>query len=148
MKYCFDLREGDVCFSTSDLSWAAGHCISVYGAMAVPITSVLLEGMPTYPTPDRVWEIIDRLKVNVFFTTPTAIRMLMNLGDHYVKAHKRTSLRVLAPVGETMSKEAWLWCWTVVGDRRCSICDHYAQTETVSNYQKLHDNINLYLFEF
>ena len=97
-------------------------------------SSVLMEGSPTYPTPDRIYEIMDRLKVNVFYTSPTVIRTLMNLGDHYVKPYNRSSLRILSFGGEPINPEAWLWFWSVVGEGRCSVTvsDIWGQTETVN----------------
>ncbi|XP_054153142.1 acetyl-coenzyme A synthetase, cytoplasmic-like [Oppia nitens] len=129
-KYVFNYTDGDVFLSTADLGWMAAHTFNVYGALANGCTVVLFEGTPVYPTPSRLWNIIDRLDVNIFYTAPTTIRSLMKFGDHYVKSSKRDSLKVLGTAGEPINPEAWYWFWDVVGDQRCPVVDNYWQTET------------------
>ena len=104
----------------------------MYGALANAASIVLFEGTPIYPNPGRIWEIIERLKVNVFYTAPTVIRKLKMYGEHYVKAFDRSSLKVLGTAGEPINPEAWHWYWNVVGEGRCPIVDTYWQTETVN----------------
>ena len=133
-KYVFDYTDGDIFFSTADLGWMAAHTFNVYGALANAASIVLFEGTPVYPNAGRVWEIIERLKVNVFYTAPTAIRTLMKFGDHFVKSYKRDSLKVLGTAGEPINPEAWMWYWSVVGEGKCPIVDTYWQTETVIEF--------------
>ena len=130
-KYVFDITNGDVFFSTADLGWIAAHTCNVYGALANGASIVLMEGTPIYPHPGRIWEIIERLKVNVLFVAPTVIRSLMMFGDQCVKSYDRSSLKVLGSAGEPINPEAWLWLWKVVGEGRCPVVDSYWQTETV-----------------
>ncbi|CAG2111284.1 unnamed protein product [Medioppia subpectinata] len=129
-KYVFNYTDGDVFFSTADLGWMAAHTFNVYGALANGCSVVLFEGTPVYPNPGRLWHIIDRLGVNIFYTAPTTIRSLMRFGDQYVKQYSRQSLKVLGTAGEPINPEAWQWFWDVVGDRRCPVVDNYWQTET------------------
>jgi acetyl-CoA synthetase len=126
----FDYRPGEVFWCTADVGWVTGHSYVVYGPLANAATSVMFEGVPNYPTNSRFWEVIDKHKVEIFYTAPTAIRALMRDGDEPVKKTKRTSLRLLGTVGEPINPEAWLWYHRVVGDGRCPIVDTYWQTET------------------
>ena len=129
-KYVFDYRDGEVWWCTADVGWVTGHTYIVYGPLANGATSLVFEGVPTYPDGGRFWEVIDKHQVNAFFTAPTAIRSLLALGDDLVKKHARTSLRILGSVGEPINYEAWEWYHNVVGDGRCPIMDTWWQTET------------------
>jgi len=129
-EYVFDYREGDVYWCTADVGWVTGHSYIVYGPLANGATTLMFEGIPTYPSNSRFWEVIDKHKVNIFYTAPTAIRSLMGGGEGPVKKTSRQSLRVLGSVGEPINPEAWEWYYTVVGDQRCSIVDTWWQTET------------------
>ncbi|MDE3015358.1 MAG: AMP-binding protein, partial [Pseudomonadota bacterium] len=122
--------EGDIFWCTADVGWVTGHTYIVYGPLLNGATSVMYEGVPNYPDWGRFWQIVDRHKVTIFYTAPTAIRALMREGDAPVKQHSRASLRVLASVGEPINPEAWLWYWRVVGDGRCPVIDTWWQTET------------------
>ena len=126
----FDLREDDVYWCTADVGWVTGHSYIVYGPLANGATSLMFEGVPNYPDSGRFWQVIDKHKVTLFYTAPTAIRALMREGEGPVKKHKRTSLRLLGSVGEPINPEAWEWYWRVVGDGRCPIVDTWWQTET------------------
>ena len=129
-RYVFDYRPGDIWWCTADVGWVTGHTYIVYGPLANAATSVIFEGVPTYPNAGRFWEIVDKYRVNSFFTAPTAIRALMAMGDNWVTEHTRSSLRVLGSVGEPINPEAWEWYHQVVGDGRCPIVDTWWQTET------------------
>ena len=129
-EYVFDYREGDVYWCTADVGWVTGHSYIVYGPLANGATTLMFEGIPTYPSTSRFWEVIDKHKVNIFYTAPTAIRSLMGGGEGPVKKTSRASLRVLGSVGEPINPEAWEWYYNVVGDKRCSIVDTWWQTET------------------
>ncbi len=129
-RYVFDYRPGDIWWCTADVGWVTGHTYIVYGPLANAATSVIFEGVPTYPNAGRFWEIVDKYRVNSFFTAPTAIRALMAMGDNWVTEHARSSLRVLGSVGEPINPEAWEWYHQVVGDGRCPIVDTWWQTET------------------
>ncbi|MET3864625.1 acetyl-CoA synthetase [Methylobacterium radiotolerans] len=129
-EYVFDYREGDVYWCTADVGWVTGHSYIVYGPLANGATTLMFEGIPTYPSTSRFWEVVDKHKVNIFYTAPTAIRSLMGGGEGPVKKTSRQSLRVLGSVGEPINPEAWEWYYNVVGDRRCSIVDTWWQTET------------------
>lgn len=129
-KYVFDYREGEIWWCTADVGWVTGHTYIVYGPLANGATSLVFEGIPTYPDGDRFWQVIDKHQVNLFFTAPTAIRALHALGDDLVKRHSRASLRILGSVGEPINPEAWEWYHKVVGDGRCPIVDTWWQTET------------------
>ena len=129
-KYAFDMREGEVYWCTADVGWVTGHSYIVYGPLANGTTSLVFEGVPNYPDSSRFWRVVDKHKVNVFYTAPTAIRALMREGDAPVKATSRKSLRLLASVGEPINPEAWLWYWRVVGEERCPVIDTWWQTET------------------
>ncbi|GAB4575034.1 MAG: acetate--CoA ligase [Rhodothalassiaceae bacterium] len=126
----FDYRKGEVYWCTADVGWVTGHSYIVYGPLANAATSLVFEGIPNYPDVDRFWRVVDKHKVNIFYTAPTAIRALMRHGDEPVKRHSRASLRVLGTVGEPINPEAWMWYWRVVGDERCPVVDTWWQTET------------------
>jgi len=126
----FDYRPGEVFWCTADVGWVTGHTYIVYGPLANGGTTLMFEGVPTYPTSARFWEVIDKHQVNIFYTAPTAIRALMREGDAPVKKTSRASLRLLGSVGEPINPEAWLWYYRVVGDERCQIVDTWWQTET------------------
>ncbi|MGJ3232518.1 MAG: acetate--CoA ligase [Oceanicaulis sp.] len=128
--YTFDHREEDVFWCTADVGWVTGHSYIVYGPLANGATSVMFEGVPTWPGPDRAWRIVAKHKVSVIYTAPTAIRSLMRVGDEPVKKHDRSSLRLLGSVGEPINPEAWRWYHEVVGEGRCPIVDTWWQTET------------------
>jgi len=129
-KYVFDYREGEIWWCTADVGWITGHTYIVYGPLANGATSLMFEGIPTYPDGGRFWQVIDKHRVNLFFTAPTAIRALQALGDDVVRQHSRLSLRLLGSVGEPINAEAWEWYHKVVGDGRCPIVDTWWQTET------------------
>jgi len=129
-EYVFDYRDGEVYWCTADVGWVTGHSYIVYGPLANGATTLMFEGVPTYPSVSRCWEICDKHQVNIFYTAPTAIRSLMRDGDEPVKKCKRDSLRVLGSVGEPINPEAWEWYYRVVGDERCPIVDTWWQTET------------------
>ncbi len=129
-KYIFDYHDGDIYWCTADVGWVTGHSYIVYGPLANGATTLIFEGIPTYPTTSRFWEVIDKHKVNIFYTAPTAIRALMREGEGPVKKTSRASLRLLGSVGEPINPEAWLWYYRTVGDSRCPIVDTWWQTET------------------
>ena len=129
-KYIFDYKDGDVYWCTADVGWVTGHSYIVYGPLANGATTMMFEGIPTYPSVGRFWEVIDKHNVNIFYTAPTAIRALMAHGDEPVKASSRKSLKLLGTVGEPINPEAWEWYNEVVGDSRCPIVDTWWQTET------------------
>ena len=126
----FDYRPGEVFWCTADVGWVTGHTYIVYGPLANGATTLMFEGVPTYPTSSRVWEVIDKHQVAIFYTAPTAIRALMREGDAPVRRTSRKSLRLLGTVGEPINPEAWLWYHHVVGEERCQIVDTWWQTET------------------
>lgn len=126
----FDYKPNDIYWCTADVGWVTGHSYSVYGPMANGATSVIFEGFPHYPTSSRLWEIVDKHKVSIFYTAPTALRALMREGDAPVAKTSRQSLRLLGSVGEPINPEAWLWYHRVVGENRCPIVDTWWQTET------------------
>ncbi len=130
MKWVFDIKSNDVFWSTADVGWVTGHTYVAYGPLAVGATEVMFEGVPTYPTPTRFWEIIQRHKVTVFYTAPTAIRSLIKVGADLPKGFDLSSLRLLGSVGEPINPEAWMWYYTQVGGSRCPIVDTWWQTET------------------
>ncbi len=129
-QYIFDYHDGDIFWCTADVGWVTGHSYILYGPLANGATTLMFEGVPNYPDPARFWQVIDKHKVNIFYTAPTAIRALMREGDSYVKATSRKSLRLLGSVGEPINPEAWLWYYNVVGERRSPIVDTWWQTET------------------
>ncbi|HEU0161635.1 MAG TPA: acetate--CoA ligase, partial [Rhizomicrobium sp.] len=128
--YVFDYHPGEIYWCTADVGWVTGHTYIVYGPLANGATTLMFEGVPNYPTTSRFWEVIDKHKVNTFYTAPTAIRALMRDGDGPVQKTSRASLRLLGTVGEPINPEAWLWYHRVVGDGRCPIVDTWWQTET------------------
>ncbi len=130
LKWVFDIKDEDVFFCTADIGWVTGHSYVVYGPLALGATSLMFEGVPTYPHPDRFWEIVERYRVSVFYTAPTAIRALMKEGEEWVKRRGISSLRLLGSVGEPINPEAWKWYHTNVGQERCPILDTWWQTET------------------
>jgi acetyl-CoA synthetase len=129
-QYVFDYHDGDVYWCTADIGWVTGHSYIVYGPLANGATTVMFEGIPSYPDASRFWRIVDEYKVNIFYTAPTAIRALMREGENFVKKTSRASLRLLGSVGEPINPEAWLWYYRVVGDSRVPIVDTWWQTET------------------
>ncbi len=129
-KYIFDYHDGDIYWCTADIGWVTGHSYIVYGPLCNGATTLMFEGVPTYPDASRFWQVIDKHQVNIFYTAPTAIRSLMAQGDEFVKKTNRSSLRVLGSVGEPINPEAWEWYYHKVGDARCPIVDTWWQTET------------------
>jgi acetyl-CoA synthetase len=129
-QYVFDYHDGDIYWCTADVGWVTGHSYIVYGPLANGATSLMFEGVPNYPDASRFWQVIDKHKVNTFYTAPTAIRALMREGEAPVRRTSRESLRLLGTVGEPINPEAWLWYHRVVGDSRCPIVDTWWQTET------------------
>jgi acetyl-CoA synthetase len=129
-QYVFDYHEGDIYWCTADVGWVTGHSYILYGPLANGATTLMFEGVPTYPSVSRFWDVVDKHKVNTFYTAPTAIRSLMGAGDEPVKKTSRASLRLLGTVGEPINPEAWEWYYKVVGDSRCPIMDTWWQTET------------------
>ena len=130
LKYTFDVKENDVWFCTADIGWVTGHSYIVYGPLSLGVTSLMFEGVPTYPQPDRFWEIVERFKVNEFYTAPTAIRALMKEGEKWTTTRDLSSLRILGSVGEPINPEAWIWYHKNVGKEKCPIMDTWWQTET------------------
>ncbi|MBI2548592.1 acetate--CoA ligase [Candidatus Woesearchaeota archaeon] len=129
-KYIFDLKDNDIHWCTADCGWVTGHTYLVYGPLLNGATTVMFEGVPNYPQPDRFWEIVERYKVTIFYTAPTAIRAMMKDGDTWPKKHNLSSLRLLGSVGEPINPEAWMWYYTVIGNKKCPIVDTWWQTET------------------
>ncbi|MEC7582177.1 MAG: acetate--CoA ligase, partial [Pseudomonadota bacterium] len=129
-KYVFDYHENDIYWCTADVGWVTGHSYIVYGPLANGATTLMFEGVPTYPDNSRFWQVVDKHQVNIFYTAPTAIRALMAAGNQPVSSTSRTSLRILGSVGEPINPEAWEWYYSVVGDSRCPIVDTWWQTET------------------
>ena len=129
-QYVFDYHDGDIYWCTADVGWVTGHSYILYGPLANGATTMMFEGVPNYPDNSRFWNVIDKHKVNIFYTAPTAIRALMQAGDDPVKKTSRASLRLLGSVGEPINPEAWEWYYRVVGDSRCPVVDTWWQTET------------------
>ncbi len=129
-RWIFDLKDTDTYWCTADIGWITGHSYIIYGPLANGATSLMFEGTPTYPNPERFWKIIEKYSVNIFYTAPTAIRMLAKFGDENVKKHDLSSLRLLGSVGEPINPKAWVWYHEVVGGGRCPIVDTWWQTET------------------
>ena len=129
-QYVFDYHDGDIYWCTADVGWVTGHSYIVYGPLANGATTLMFEGVPTYPSISRFWDVVDKHKVNIFYTAPTAIRSLMAAGDEPVKRTSRKTLRLLGSVGEPINPEAWEWYHRVVGEGRCPIVDTWWQTET------------------
>jgi acetyl-CoA synthetase len=130
MKWVFDLKEEDTYWCTADIGWVTGHSYIVYGPLSCGATVILFEGVPTYPKPDRFWEMIEKYRVNIFYTAPTALRSLMREGDEWINKHDLSSLRLLGSVGEPINPEVWMWYYNVIGKGRCPIVDTWWQTET------------------
>jgi len=129
-KLVFDYKDNDIYWCTADVGWVTGHSYIVYGPLANGATTLMFEGIPTYPDASRFWEVVDKHKVNIFYTAPTALRALMAQGDKPVKKTSRASLKILGTVGEPINPEAWEWYYRVVGENRCPIVDTWWQTET------------------
>ena len=129
-QYIFDYKDGDIYWCTADIGWVTGHSYIVYGPLSNGATTLVFEGVPSYPDASRFWQVIDKHKVNIFYTAPTALRALMREGDAMVKKTSRKSLKLLGSVGEPINPEAWIWYHKVVGDSRCPIVDTWWQTET------------------
>ena len=129
-QYIFNYKDGDIYWCTADIGWVTGHSYIVYGPLSNGATTLMFEGVPSYPDASRFWQVIDKHKVNIFYTAPTALRALMREGDAMVKKTSRKSLKLLGSVGEPINPEAWLWYHRVVGDSRCPIVDTWWQTET------------------
>jgi acetyl-CoA synthetase len=129
-QWIFDYKDEDTFWCTADIGWVTGHSYIVYGPLGMGATSLMFEGVPNYPKPDRFWEIIEKYKVNILYTAPTAIRAIMKDGDDWVKKHDLSSLRLLGTVGEPINPEAWIWYYNVIGGARCPIVDTWWQTET------------------
>ena len=130
LKYVFDVKDEDVWFCTADIGWVTGHSYILYGPLAIGATSLMFEGVPTYPQPDRFWEIVERFKVNGFYTAPTAIRALMKEGEEWTRKRDLSSLKILGSVGEPINPEAWIWYYVNVGKEKRPIMDTWWQTET------------------
>mgnify|MGYP001223468806 FL=1 len=129
-QYIFDYKSKDIYWCTADIGWVTGHSYIIYGPLANGATTIMFEGIPNYPDSSRWWQIVDKYKVNIFYTAPTAIRALMKEGDSPVKKTSRKSLKLLGTVGEPINPEAWMWYYNIVGDSRCPIVDTWWQTET------------------
>jgi acetyl-CoA synthetase len=129
-KYVFNYKEDDVYWCTADVGWITGHSYIVYGPLANGATTLMFEGVPTYPDASRFWQVIDKHQVNIFYTAPTALRQLMSQGDEFVSRTDRKSLKLLGSVGEPINPEAWEWYYQKVGEKRCPIVDTWWQTET------------------
>jgi acetyl-CoA synthetase len=129
-QYVFDYHDGDIYWCTADVGWVTGHSYIIYGPLANGATTLMFEGVPNYPDASRCWQVIDKHKVNIFYTAPTAIRALMREGDHFVTKTSRSSLKLLGSVGEPINPEAWLWYYRVVGNSKVPVVDTWWQTET------------------
>jgi acetyl-CoA synthetase len=129
-KYIFDYKDGEIYACVADIGWITGHSYVVYGPLLNGATTVLFESVPNYPDPGRYWEMVQRLKINQFYTAPTALRAIQREGDEYVRKYDRSSLRILGTVGEPINPDTWKWYYNVVGEGRCSIVDTWWQTET------------------
>ena len=129
-KWIFDYRDEDIFWCTADIGWVTGHSYIVYGPLAAGATSLMFEGVPNYPKPDRFWEIVEKHKVNIFYTAPTALRAMMRDGDQWPLGRNISSLRLLGTVGEPINPEAWIWYYKIIGKERCPIVDTWWQTET------------------
>lgn len=132
-KYVFDLKDEDIFWCTADIGWITGHSYVVYGCLSNGGTSLIYEGVPNHPQPDRFWDIIERHKVNIFYTAPTAIRSFMKWGDEWPQSHDLSSLRLLGSVGEPINPEAWMWYYRTIGRGKCPVVDTWWQTETGSH---------------
>jgi acetyl-CoA synthetase len=130
MKWVFDIKDDDIYWCTADIGWVTGHSYTVYGPLAAGATALMYEGAPNFPENDRFWQIIEKYRVSIFYTAPTAIRTFLKWGDAWVKKHDLSSLRLLGSVGEPINPEAWMWYRKVIGGDRCPIVDTWWQTET------------------
>jgi acetyl-CoA synthetase len=130
LKWIFDVKDEDTYWCTADIGWVTGHSYIVYGPLAFGATSVMFEGVPNYPNPDRFWQIVEKYKVNIFYTAPTALRAIMREGDDWPNKRDMSSLRILGSVGEPINPEAWIWYYEVIGKGKCPIVDTWWQTET------------------
>ena len=129
-EYVFDYRDGEVYWCTADVGWVTGHSYIVYGPLANGATTLMFEGVPNYPDPSRFWQVVDKHKVRIFYTAPTALRALMREGEEWIRRTSRRSLRILGTVGEPINPDVWLWYYDHVGEQRCPIVDTWWQTET------------------
>jgi len=129
-KYVFDYQEGEIYWCTADVGWITGHTYLTYGPLVNGATTLVFEGVPTYPDASRFWQVVDKHKVNIFYTAPTALRALMGAGDSFLESTSRSSIRILGTVGEPINPEAWEWYFDKVGNKRCPIVDTWWQTET------------------
>ena len=129
-QYIFDYKNKDIYWCTADIGWVTGHSYIIYGPLSNGATTIMFEGVPNYPDSSRWWQIVDKYKVNIFYTAPTAIRALMREGDGPVKKTSRKSLKLLGTVGEPINPEAWMWYYKTVGEKKCPIVDTWWQTET------------------
>ncbi len=129
-KYVFDYRDEDIYWCTADIGWITGHSYIAYGPLSAGATTLMFEGVPSYPEPDRFWEIVEKYRVNIFYTAPTAIRSMMKAGNKWPIARDLSSLRLLGSVGEPINPEAWMWYYKIIGKERCPIIDTWWQTET------------------
>ena len=130
MKWVFDLRDEDTYWCTADIGWVTGHSYIVYGPLSAGATTMMYEGAPDFPQPDRFWRLIEKYRVNIFYTSPTAIRAFIRQGDQWPNAHDMSSLRLLGSVGEPINPAAWEWYYKTIGKERCPIVDTWWQTET------------------
>ncbi len=130
MQWVFDLRDEDTFWCTADIGWVTGHSYIVYGPLSAGATSMMYEGAPDFPQPDRFWRLIEKYRVNIFYTSPTAIRAFIRQGDQWPNAHDLSSLRLLGSVGEPINPAAWEWYHQIIGKERCPIVDTWWQTET------------------
>jgi acetyl-CoA synthetase len=129
-KWVFDIRDEDTYWCTADIGWVTGHSYIVYGPLALGATSLMFEGVPNYPKPDRFWQVVEKYKVNIFYTAPTALRAMMREGDTWPMGRDLSSLRLLGSVGEPINPEAWMWYYNIIGKANCPIVDTWWQTET------------------
>ncbi|MHC5035850.1 MAG: acetate--CoA ligase [Planctomycetota bacterium] len=129
-KWIFDAKDEDTFWCTADIGWVTGHSYIIYGPLALGLTSIMYEGIPTFPKPDRFWEIVEKHRVNIFYTAPTVIRALARFGPDWVTKHDLSSLRIIGTVGEPINPEAWMWYYKYVGQERCPVLDTWWQTET------------------
>lgn len=129
-KWIFDIKDNDVYWCTADIGWITGHSYIIYGPLSNGATTLMYEGGPMYPEPDRFWRIVEKHKISIFYTAPTAIRALMKHGDKWPKSCKLESLRLLGTVGESINPEAWIWYYNIIGNKKCPIVDTWWQTET------------------
>lgn len=129
-KYVFDYHPGDIYWCTADVGWVTGHSYLLYGPLACGATTLMFEGVPNWPTPARMAQVVDKHQVNILYTAPTAIRALMAEGDKAIEGTDRSSLRILGSVGEPINPEAWEWYWKKIGNEKCPVVDTWWQTET------------------